>query len=415
VKEDGATLVFLDGELASGLEPVREPMRGSWITLDDSAASQGLSDWLPPAGSEPTPVDIQPEWPFNIIYSSGTTGTPKGIVQPHGMRFGHVRRGATPLYGIGPGSVTLVSTPLYSNTTLVPFFQTIALGGTVLLMARFDARRYLELAEQHRVTHTILVPVQYQRIMSVAEFDRFDLSSFRLKLSTSAPFPAALKEDVLRRWPGGLIDVYGMTEGGGTMMLLAHEHPDKLHTVGQPSEGHDVRLIDDDGNEVGPGEMGEVVGHSPATMIGYHNRPEMTAAAEWYSPEGKRFIRTGDVGRFDEDGFLVLMDRKKDMIISGGFNIYPSDIEAVIREHPAVADVAVVGVASERWGETPVAFIVRADDAEDEAAQIMAWANERLGKTQRLAGAELVRELPRSAIGKVLKRELRDGYTGTPA
>ncbi|MBA1147090.1 acyl--CoA ligase [Ectothiorhodospiraceae bacterium WFHF3C12] len=415
IDDASAALLFVDEAMAEKLAGVRERIGAGWITLDGSNAGRALDDWLLPEGAGPEPVEIQPEWPFNIIYSSGTTGTPKGIVQPHQMRFGHVRRGATPLYGIGPGAVTLISTPLYSNTTLVPFFQTICLGGTALMMARFDARRYLELAERHRVTHTILVPVQYQRIMAVPDFDDFDLSSFRLKLSTSAPFPAELMRDVLARWPGGLIDVYGMTEGGGTMMLLAHEHPDKLHTVGQPSEGHDVRLIDDDGNEVGPGGMGEVVGHSPATMIGYHNQPEKTAETEWYSPEGKRFIRTGDVGRFDEDGFLVLMDRKKDMIISGGFNVYPSDIEAVLRDHPAIADVAVVGVASERWGETPVAFVVPAAGADARPADIMSWANERLGKTQRLAAVELVEELPRSAIGKVLKRELRDGYTGQPA
>jgi acyl-CoA synthetase (AMP-forming)/AMP-acid ligase II len=158
------------------------------------------------------------------------------------------------------------------------------------------------------------------------------------------------------------------------------------------------------------GEAGEVVGRSPAMMAGYHNRPEKTREAEWFSPEGERFIRTGDVGRFDEDGFLTLFDRKKDMIISGGFNIYPSDLEAQLREHPAVAEAAVVGVPSEQWGETPVAFVVRrAGDATGPAA-LREWLNGRVGKTQRLADVVLVDELPRSAIGKVLKRELRERY-----
>jgi acyl-CoA synthetase (AMP-forming)/AMP-acid ligase II len=300
--------------------------------------------------------------------------------------------------------VTLLSTPLYSNTTLVSYLPTIGLGGTAILMAKFDARGYLELAQKYRVTHTMLVPVQYQRILAVPDFDRFDLSSFRLKRCTSAPFAASLKAEVARRWPGRLVDSYGLTEGGGTCMLDVTAHPDKLHTVGVPAPGHDIRLIDEEGREVPRGATGEVVGHSPGIMTGYHNQPEKTREAEWFDPSGKRFIRTGDVGRFDDDGFLVLVDRKKDMIISGGFNIYPSDLEAVIREHPHVAEVSVVGVPSEAWGETPVAFVVLKQPAPD----LLAWANAKLGKTQRISALKVIDALPRSAIGKVLKRELRE-------
>ena len=379
------------------------------IALDDQAPGTTFETWLAPAGSKPTAVEARPEWPFNIIYSSGTTGTPKGIVQSHDMRWTHVERGAT--YGYGPDTVTLLATPLYSNTTLVVFFPTLAFGGTVLLMPKFDAAGYVALAAKHRATHTMLVPVQYQRIMALADFDRHDLASFRYKFCTSAPFAAALKADVVERWPGGLVEFYGMTEGGGTSILEAHEHLTKLHTVGQPALGHDIRLIDDEGRELPAGETGEVVGHSRGMMLGYHGQPAKTAEAEWFDPTGKRFIRTGDVGRFDADGFLTLMDRKKDLIISGGFNIYPSDLETVLREHPAVADVAVVGVASVQWGETPVAFVVRRPAAEIGAEELMRWLNQRVGKTQRLASLRFLAELPRSAIGKVLKRELRDGYS----
>ncbi|MGJ3648893.1 class I adenylate-forming enzyme family protein [Sphingomonas sp. GlSt437] len=403
IADSGAPIVFLDAAAASALA-------GQVIAAKIVPFGAEFDAWLAPPGAKPAPVTIAPSDPFNIIYSSGTTGTPKGIVQSHAMRWAHIHRNS----GAGFGdAVTLLATPLYSNTTLVSFLPTLGWGGTAVLMAKFDARGFLELADRYRATHTMLVPVQYQRIMALPDFDGFDLSAFRFKSCTSAPFSAALKADVLARWPGLLVEYYGMTEGGGSTMLIANAHPDKLHTVGKPIEGHDIRLIDDDGREVPPGEMGEVVGRSPAMMNGYHGRAEATRAAEWYDGDGNRFIRHGDVGRFDNDGFLILMDRKKDLIISGGFNIYPSDLEAVLREHPGVADCAVIGVPSEAWGETPVGFYVPNDDTE--TAEILAWTNAKLGKTQRLSALHPIDVLPRSAIGKVLKRELRDRLAGVPA
>ncbi len=415
VADCGARHFFTDRGVAAALAGVALPDTVQRIALDASPeAGRALADWLAPQGARPAPVEAQPEWPFNIIYSSGTTGTPKGIVQPHAMRWAQVQRAETS--GYGPQAVTLLSTPLYSNTTLVVFLPTIARGGTVVLMPKFDAAGYLRLAEKHRATHTMLVPVQYQRLMDLPDFDRFDLGSFVVKFCTSAPFHASLKADVLERWPGGLVEYYGMTEGGGSCMLAAHLHPDKLHTVGRPIEGHDIRLIDEQGREVPQGEAGEVVGRSSTMMTGYHNQPAKTAEAEWRDAEGRRYIRTGDIGRFDADGFLTLFDRKKDMIISGGFNIYPSDLEAVMRKHPAIADVAVVGVASRAWGETPVAFVVPAPGATESAEALKESVNAQLGKTQRLSDLKLVDSLPRSAIGKVLKRELREAYgASTPA
>jgi long-chain acyl-CoA synthetase len=378
------------------------------VALDTAAPGIGFDDWLMPEGFVPEAVAITPDMPFNIIYSSGTTGTPKGVVQPHGMRWSHVQRGAR--YAYSPEGTTLLATPLYSNTTLVVFFPTLYSGGTTVLMAKFDAGKYLELAERLQVTHTMLVPVQYQRIMGVPGFANHDLSRFRFKFCTSAPFRPVLKADVLARWPGGLVEFYGMTEGGGTCILNAHEHPDKLDTVGQPAEGHDIRIIDGDGRELPRTTPGEIVGSSPGMMTGYHRQPEKTREVEWFSPDGQRFIRTGDIGRFDDDGFLVLLDRKKDMVISGGFNIFPSDLEEQLRQHPGVADVAVVGVPSEQWGETPVAFVVPRDGHSSEPGELRDWLNARVGKTQRLSDLRLIAELPRSAIGKVLKRELRERY-----
>jgi len=402
IADCGAKVLFLDAAVAKELEPQRASIAATHVAL------MSWNDWLAPQGAQPVPVAIDPDAAFNVIYSSGTTGTPKGIVQPHRMRWAHVRRGSDS--GYGPSSVTILSTPLYSNTTLVSFFPSLALGGAVVLMAKFDALKYLKLAEQHRATHTMLVPVQYQRLMDSEGFERFDLSSFHMKFCTSAPFSAALKKRVLERWPGGLVEYYGMTEGGGTCVLQAHRFPDKLHTVGRPAPGHDIRLIDDDGHELPAGEAGEIVGRSPAMMNGYHNQPDKGRQAEWYDASGQRFIRTGDVGRFDSDGFLMLLDRKKDMIISGGFNIYPSDLEAVLAQHPAIDEATVVGVPSEQWGETPIAFVVLQRGSTTTAEEIKSWFNQRIGKTQRLSAVELKDTLPRSAIGKVLKRELRDAY-----
>jgi len=413
VADAGAKLFFIDASAAKTVMPVLPQIKARLIAFDDSKHGAPLSKWLASAGTKPSPVEISPDLPFNIIYSSGTTGTPKGIVQSHAMRWVHVQRAVASEYGAT--SVTIIATPLYSNTTLVSFFPTLARGGTVVSMAKFDAEKYLALAEQHRATHTMLVPVQYQRVMALPTFGNYDLSSFKMKQCTSAPFSATLKADILARWPGGLMEVYGMTEGGGTCTLAAHLYPDKLHTVGKPAPGHDIRLIDDNGKEVPQGEIGEVVGASPAIMNGYHNQPKKTAEAEWFDATGKRFIRTGDVGRFDPDGFLTLMDRKKDMIISGGFNIYPSDLESILRAHPDVADVAVVGVPSEKWGETPVAYVVRKPGSIVDEQALNEWNNERVGKTQRLAALLFVDQLPRSAIGKVLKRELRDTFVASGA
>ncbi|MGH6695485.1 class I adenylate-forming enzyme family protein [Sphingopyxis sp.] len=404
IADTGARHLFLDNAAKTSLDG-HVITASDLIAMDGSDAGTPLDAWLSPAGAQPTPVEILPEDGFNIIYSSGTTGTPKGIVHSHAMRWQHIVRGA-PAHGAN--AVTILSTPLYSNTTMASFMPTVGSGGQVVLMKKFDARGFLELAARERATNTMLVPVQYRRIMALEDFGDFDLSSFVVKYCTSAPFPATLKADVLQRWPGGLVEIYGMTEGGAAFILEAHQFPDKLHTVGKPAPGHIAKVIDEDGNELPQGSVGEVVGRSPAMMTGYNNRPDATKAMHWYDTEGNLFYRHGDIGRIDEDGFLTLMDRAKDMIISGGFNIFPSDLEAILIADDRVVEAAVVGMPSEEWGETPVAFVVLKPDADAES--VRADCNAKIGKTQRLSAITVVEELPRSPIGKVLKRELRDAY-----
>ncbi len=400
-----ALILFLDRSTQGAWLESGQRVAARIIVVDDAGPS-GLQRWMMAQDSVPAAVEVQPDWPFNIIYSSGTTGVPKGIVQPHAFRWANVQRAH--MTGFGPESVTLLATPLYSNSTLATLFGALAAGGTVVLMRKFTATDYLALAQQCRATHTVLVPVQYQRLLAEETFDAVDLRSFQMKFSTGAPFPAALKQQVLRRWPGGLIEIYGTTEGGAACMLEAHKHPDKLHTVGRPLPRNELRLIDTADREVACGASGEIVGRSPAMMTCYLNQPAKTREAQWHDPAGRRYIRSGDIGCLDADGFLVLLDRKKDMIISGGFNVYPSDLEAVLREHPAVDEAAVVGVASARWGETPVACVVLKAGAALDGAQLTAWANARLGKTQRIDSVKILRRLPRNGAGKVLKGELRD-------
>ncbi|MET4685241.1 class I adenylate-forming enzyme family protein [Brevundimonas faecalis] len=403
LNDAGPRLVFSDASQSARLD--RTDGAPAVVALNGSDGGQPWQDWLAEEGTTLAIEPLDPAAAFNIIYSSGTTGVPKGIIHSHRMREGQMAA----LSGLfSPEAVTLLTTPLYSNTTLVTMLPTLRAGGTVVIMRKFDTRAFLEAAQTHAVTHTMLVPVQYQRLMAEPTFDAADLSAFQMKFCTSAPFSAELKSEVLRRWPGGLLEIFGMTEGGGICFLPAHLFPEKLHTVGMPAPGSDIRIINEDGVEQPAGETGEIVSHSEQMMIGYNNRPEATAAGRWTAPDGRAFIRTGDLGRFDAEGFLQIVGRKKDMIISGGFNIYPIDLEIQIDAHPEVVEAAVVGVPDAKWGETPMAFVVRRPGATVEAEALRLWANERLSSLQRVSAIVFVDELPRNGLGKVLKTALAE-------
>jgi acyl-CoA synthetase (AMP-forming)/AMP-acid ligase II len=400
--DSGAMHMFIDraklaelGDFELGVERT--------IVLDEQ-----LETWMAPEGTELPPFVPEERDRFNIIYSSGTTGAPKGIVHSHLMRWRQMAFRSTT--GYGKNAITLTSTPLYSNTTMAVFLPTMFSGGCVSLMGKFDTVKWLERAQAERVTHTMLVPVQYRRLMGEPRFDDFDLGAMRMKYCTSAPFPAELKAEVLRRMPGGLIEIYSMTEGGVVCVLPAHEHPDKLHTVGQPAPGSLLKVVGEDGREVPPGEPGELYGRSPTMMSGYNNAPDKTAEAQWVDPaDGSVWMKMGDIGRVDSDGFVELVGRAKDVIISGGFNVFPIDLEGELLKDPRVAEAAVIGVASDKWGETPVGFVVLRPGTDDSALEdIRAAANARLGKTQRLSAVYPIDEMPRSHIGKLLKTELRE-------
>lgn len=400
--DSGAIHLFIDRAKLNELGAFKLPIAHQ-IVLDEE-----LDAFMAPAGSRAVPFEPAENDPFNIIYSSGTTGIPKGIVHSHGMRWRQMTFRAAMNYGAD--SRTLTSTPLYSNTTMAVFLPTMYSGGCASIMGKFDTEGWLKRAQTEKITHTMLVPVQYRRLMQFPDFDKYDLSTMRMKYCTSAPFPADLKAEVLKRMPGGLIEIYGMTEGGVACIFPVHEHPDKLHTVGRPAPGHFLKVLDENGNEVPPGIPGELIGKSPTMMLGYKNQPEKTREGYWIDPEdGSVWQRMGDVGRVDADGFVELVGRTKDVIISGGFNIFPVDLEAELAKDERVAEAAVVGVPSEQWGETPVGFVVlRPGVGEDQLEDIRTVANSRLGKTQRVAELYAIDEMPRSHIGKLLKTDLRE-------
>ncbi len=370
-----------------------------WINFDT---------WRDAQRAQPPSVEFDARDPFYLIYSSGTTGVPKGILQSHRSRSSYWAARASYLFGTTTRMI--LSTPLYSNTTQFALLPTVAWGGTVILLRKSDAATYLTTAARERATHTMQVPVQYRRLREFAGFADHDLSSFVWKFSTSAPLSAELKQWILAHWPGKLTEIYGMTEGGVGCTLHAHDHPEKLHTVGMPAPGMVLKIVDEKMQEVPPGDVGELIGWSPYMMDGYYNKPQETARARWLDDEGQLWQRSGDLGRMDKDGFVVLLDRMKDMIISGGFNVYSADLEAVLSRHPAVRDCGVIGIPSEEWGETPLALVVCIPDVSISEEALKSWANARLGKLQRLSAVEFRSELPRSTIGKLLKRELREPY-----
>jgi len=415
LRDAGATAIFTTAEHDGRVSAEALAQAKLHVTAGVGESARGLSyaSWRQEWCAEPAGAPLDGDDVCNIIYSSGTTGQPKGIAHTHGARLGWTHDLAHALRYHSDARL-LIATGLYSNITWAGMLPTLMLGGTLFVRKVFDAADVLATIARERITHTSMVPVQFQRLIAHPEFDHHDRSSMQAMMCCGAPLPLQVKRKLFETFRCGIIELYGSTEGIVTT-LAPEEACDRMTSVGKPLPGEDLAILDDANQRAAPGAAGEIVALSHFAMCGYWNNPAATAEAIWVDEGGRRWLRSGDIGRLDEEGFLYITDRKKDMIISGGQNVYPADIEAVLVRHGDVLDCAVLGVPSERWGEAPLALVVLREGADADAGSLREWANAQLGKQQRLSLIELRETLPRNANGKLLKRELRAPYWHTKA
>jgi acyl-CoA synthetase (AMP-forming)/AMP-acid ligase II len=403
-----SAMVITTGAFAGALDRVRgrlTKLRGHVLIDGARAGFTAWGDLLRGANeTEPPDAGIAGDDPYNIIYSSGTTGEPKGIVHTHAVRAGYATLFAT-AFRMTPESVALHAGSMVFNGAFLDLMPWLYLGATYVLHPAFDAEAALVEIERSQVTHVVMVPSQIVALLAQERFDPKRLASLEMLLSVGAPLHLEHKQRLNEALPGRFYELYGLTEGFMTI-LDRTDAVRKAGSVGAPIGFYEMRILDERGRDVPAGQVGEICGRGPLMMAGYYKRPDLTAKAivgGW--------LHSGDLGYADEDGFLFLVDRKKDMIISGGVNVYPRDIEEVVVQHPAVRETAVFGVPDPRWGETPVAAVVLRSPGAIATAELRDWINARVGaKYQRVSDVTIVDDFPRNVAGKTLKRVLQERY-----
>lgn len=410
-----AAMVIAERGFAGTLGRVRERLPrvapDRWVLVDGPAPA-GFRAWADLVGgapeTDPPDAGLADHDPYNIIYSSGTTGEPKGIVHTHYVRAMYCTLFASALR-MAPESVVLHAGAIVFNGAFLDLMPWMFLGCTYVLHRAFDPEAVIAEIERSRVTHVVMVPSQIVAILHSPAFSPARLRSLEVLMSVGAPFHLEHKQRLNDTLPGRFHELYGLTEGFVTI-LDRTDSVRKIASVGAPPPFVEMRILDEAGRDLPPGQVGEICGRGPLLMAGYHRRPDLTARAV---VDG--WLHSGDLGYADEDGYLYLVDRKKDLIITGGVNVYPRDIEEVAVQHPAVRETAVFGVPDARWGETPVAAVVLHRPGETTAPELMAWINARVGaRFQRVSAVMIVDDFPRNVAGKTLKRVLQERYREQP-
>jgi len=409
LNDSDATLAFIDNEHARMVDDVLVDLKHlekDRVYIVGGTGEHSFDAFLEKAsGYTPSYPPLGSNDDYNIMYTSGTTGAPKGIIHTHLIRanYGTLFAGS---FRMTPESVVLHAGAIVFNGAMLDLMPWMYVGCTYILHKAFDAGAVLAAIENRKVTHMVMVPSQIITLLDHPDFDPERLGSLEMILSVGAPLMLEHKDRLNSSLPGRFYELYGLTEGFVTILDKV-DSIRKAGSVGCPPAFYQMRILDKDGKQCPPGEVGEICGRGPLLMKGYYKRPDLTEQA---IVDG--WLHSGDLGYVDDEGYLYLVDRKKDMIISGGVNVYPKDIEEIISQHPAVREVAVFGVPHDKWGETPVAAIVlKPDSGRIAPDDIKDWANERVGaKFQRLTDILVLDDFPRNVAGKTLKRDIREAY-----
>ncbi len=355
--------------------------------------------------------DSAPDYPqmqqddlFNIVYSSGTTGMPKGIMHSHLVRANYGSHFAAS-FRMRPESVVLHTGSVVFNGAFVTLMPCFFLGACYILHPHFDVEATIETMSREKVTHIMMVPSQIIALLQSPNFSLEAMQSLEMLLTIGAPLQQQYKEAVNAVIPGRFYELYGLTEGFVTI-LDRNDFDRHPGSVGCPPPGYEIRIVGDGDDDLEPGEIGEIVGRGPALSSGYYRQPELTRES---FRDG--WLYSGDLGYLDDDGFLHLAGRKKELIISGGVNVYPQDIEEIAGRHQQVLETAVFGVDSDKWGETPVAAVVLKPGASPGAGELRDWINSRVEASfQKVSDVAIVDLMPHNVAGKTLKNELKENY-----